>query len=288
MINNLRWAELLPSVATDMSPFVKSLGKFQNSLGLYGVGTGIAGLEGVNQIIKEVHAAHAVWTRPDQEHAKPSFTRFAFGVLNVTGYGLYGAGAGGFLGRYGTGGGLLLVTASNVLKQHFLPEEKTYHPDNPILPLHRSDIATDVPPAAGRGGTGFEDIAPYARALSPSPSASPVPSAAPVTVPEPNDPWLHAGAMEAGMRRPASPDSFGQVPRPLHSAPVTGAAVREMPTAVNPVAAAAVADLQRRSRSRSLPDLGSTPPTDTVPWQSGSARQAMTSLGRNGARPHTR
>lgn len=183
MVDNVRWADLLPSVATDGAPFVKSLGKFQDSLALYGLGTGIAGLEGLNQIGREVRAAHAIWTRPDQEHVKPSLRRLAFGVLNVAGYGLYGAGAGGGLGRYGTGGGLLLVTASNVLKQHFLPSEEMYRPANvPLLPLHRSDVAR------------------YAQVLPPAP-------AAPATVPEPDDRWLRAGELESGTIRPAAPAS---------------------------------------------------------------------------------
>ncbi|MET9553569.1 hypothetical protein [Streptomyces sp. NPDC006645] len=174
MVSNVRWADLLPSVATDAAPFVKGLGKFQDSLAVYGVGTGIAGLEGLNQIVYEVRAAHAVWTRPDQEHVKPSLTRLAFGVLNVTGYGLYGAGAGGGLGRYGTGGGLLLVTASNVLKQHFLPAEEMYRPADPrpLLPLHRGDVAR------------------HARALTP-------------VTPGPDDRWLRAGELESGTVRPA-------------------------------------------------------------------------------------
>ncbi|WP_405501272.1 hypothetical protein OG501_21680 [Streptomyces niveus] len=173
MVNNVGWADLLPSVATDAAPFVKSLGKFQDSLATYGVGTGIAGLEGLNQIVYEANAARAIWMKPDQEHVKPSLTRLAFGVLNATGYALYGAGAGGGLGRYATGGGLLLVTASNVLKQHFLPAEEMYRPPRPdaILPLHRGDVAR------------------FARARPP---------AAPVA----EDRWLRAGELESGMLRP--------------------------------------------------------------------------------------
>lgn len=223
MVNNVRWADLLPSVATDGAPFVKSLGKFQDSLALYGVGTGIAGLEGLNQMAVEVRAAHAVWTRPDQEHVKPSLTRFAFGALNVVGYGLYGAGAGGGLGRYGTGGGLLLVTASNVLKQHFLPAEEMYRPADPtpLLPLHRGDVAR------------------YAR------TAPLVPPAAP----RPDDRWLRAGELESGTVRPA-PDTVSVVP------PVSE-------TLNSAVAAAAVVVPRRgRSRSlsdiNSAPPVGST------------------------------
>lgn len=196
MVNNVRWADLLPSVATDAAPFVKGLGKFQDSLAVYGVGTGIAGLEGLNQIAYEVRAAHAVWTRPDQEHVKPSLTRLAFGALNVVGYGLYGAGAGGGLGRYGTGGGLLLVTASNVLKQHFLPAEEMYRPADPtpLLPLHR-------------------DVARYARA-------------APPAAPGSDDRWLRAGELESGTIRTASDAASGVPPAPetLNSA-VAAAAV---------------------------------------------------------------
>ncbi|MEV8365136.1 hypothetical protein [Streptomyces niveus] len=174
MVNNVGWADLLPSVATDAAPFVKGLGKFQDSLATYGVGTGIAGLEGLNQIVYEANAARAIWMKPDQEHVKPSLTRLAFGVLNATGYALYGAGAGGGLGRYATGGGLLLVTASNVLKQHFLPADEMYRPPRPeaILPLHRGDVAR------------------FARARPPA--------APPVA----DDRWLRAGELESGTLRP--------------------------------------------------------------------------------------
>ncbi|MEV8423986.1 hypothetical protein [Streptomyces niveus] len=174
MVNNVGWADLLPSVATDAAPFVKGLGKFQDSLATYGVGTGIAGLEGLNQIVYEANAARAIWMKPDQEHVKPSLTRLAFGVLNATGYALYGAGAGGGLGRYATGGGLLLVTASNVLKQHFLPAEEMYRPPRPeaILPLHQGDVAR------------------FARARPPA--------APPVA----DDRWLRAGELESGTLRP--------------------------------------------------------------------------------------
>ncbi|MFD4112193.1 hypothetical protein ACFWSJ_01915 [Streptomyces niveus] len=177
MVNNVGWVDLLPSVATDAAPFVKSLGKFQDSLATYGVGTGIAGLEGLNQIVYEANAARAIWMKPDQEHVKPSLTRLAFGVLNATGYALYGAGAGGGLGRYATGGGLLLVTASNVLKQHFLPAEEMYRPPRPeaILPLHRGDVAR------------------FARARPPA--------APPVA----DDRWLRAGELESGTLRPPPP-----------------------------------------------------------------------------------
>ncbi|MFE5840536.1 hypothetical protein ACFQ7N_02695 [Streptomyces niveus] len=177
MVNNVGWADLLPSVATDAAPFVKGLGKFQDSLATYGVGTGIAGLEGLNQIVYEANAARAIWMKPDQEHVKPSLTRLAFGVLNATGYALYGAGAGGGLGRYATGGGLLLVTASNVLKQHFLPADEMYRPPRPeaILPLHRGDVAR------------------FARARPPA--------APPVA----DDRWLRAGELESGTLRPPPP-----------------------------------------------------------------------------------
>jgi hypothetical protein len=175
VVNNVGWADLLPSVATDAAPFVKSLGKFQDSLATYGVGTGIAGLEGLNQIVYEANAACAIWMKPDQEHVKPSLTRLAFGVLNATGYALYGAGAGGGLGRYATGGGLLLVTASNVLKQHFLPADEMYRPPRPdaILPLHRGDVARFA-------------------------------AARPLAAPGPDDRWLRAGVLESGTLRPPS------------------------------------------------------------------------------------
>ncbi|MFD7502267.1 hypothetical protein [Streptomyces sp. NPDC059850] len=305
MVNNLRWSELLPSVATDVSPFVKSLGKFQDSLGLYGVGTGIAGLEGLNRIIQETHAAYTVWMRPDQEHVKPSLPRFAFGVLNVAGYGIYGAGAGGVLGRYATGGGLLLVTASNVMKQHFLPEEETHRRRDPILPLHRSDVAADMRPAAG-GVPDPGDVARYA-ALSP---------ATPTAAPGPDDRWLMAGGLESGtLRRRVPSGAPGHAPTPPTGAPVTGAlpppAVRPgtgtpvgapavhrangagteprpaagdappqapaaasgvlpAPGAVNPVAAAAAACLPQRGRSHSLPNLNPAPQADTAAPRRGS------------------
>lgn len=237
MVDNVRWADLLPSVATDGAPFVKSLGKFQDSLAIYGLGTGIAGLEGLNQIGREVRAAHAIWTRPDQEHVKPSLRRLAFGVLNVAGYGLYGAGAGGGLGRYGTGGGLLLVTASNVLKQHFLPSEEMYRPANvPLLPLHRSDVAR------------------YAQVLPPAPAPAPAP-ATPATVPAPDDRWLRAAELESGTIRPAAPES----------APASGAG------SVNSAVAAAAVGVPRRGRSRSLPDVKAGPPVGTSTARRGSA-----------------
>ncbi|WP_167756135.1 hypothetical protein [Streptomyces sp. 4R-3d] len=195
MVNNVGWADLLPSVATDAAPFVKSLGKFQDSLATYGVGTGIAGLEGLNQVVYEANAARAIWMKPDQEHVKPSLTRLAFGVLNATGYALYGAGAGGGLGRYATGGGLLLVTASNVLKQHFLPAEEMYRPPRPdaILPLHRGDVAR------------------FARARPP---------AAP---PGADDRWLRAGELESGTLRP--PPASAAEPATVNSVVAATAAV---------------------------------------------------------------
>ncbi|MDQ0808323.1 hypothetical protein QFZ63_000037 [Streptomyces sp. B3I7] len=240
VVDNLRWAELLPCVATDLSPFVKSLGKFQDSLGLYGLGTGIAGLEGVNHIIKEVHAAYQVWMQPDQEHVKPSFTRFAFGVVNVAGYGLYGAGAGGFLGRYGTGGGLLLVTASNVLKQHFLPVEQRYRPKDPVLPLYRSDTAANLSPAADGGDTSNPIvIARCARMMLPTPSASPDALAVSPATPGQEDRWLEAGIVETGTVRPVSSGPHGQVHRSPRGTPVSGAAVGEIPITVHSAAAVA-------------------------------------------------
>lgn len=288
VVNNLGWAELLPSVATDVSPFVKSLGKFQDSLGLYGVGTGIAGLEGVNQIINEARAAYGVWMQPDQEHVKPSLARCAFGVVNVAGYGLYGAGAGGLLGRYGTGGGLLLVTASNVLKQHFLPVEQRHRPESTVLPLYRSDTAANVPPAAGRGDTpDLGDIARYARALLPAPSAPPDALVAPPAAPDPNDRWLQADLVETGMVRPVPSGPRGQVHRPLGGTPVT-AAVGGTLNIVNPVAAAAGARPQRQGRSRSLPDIRTAPPADTAVWPPGNTRRAVASSRSDGARRRIR
>lgn len=284
MVNNLGWAELLPSVATDLSPFVKGLGKFQDSLGLYGVGTGIAGLEGVNQIVKETRAAYGVWMRPDQEHIKPSLRRFAFGVANVAGYGLYGAGAGGFLGSYGTGGGLLLVTASNVLKQHFLPVEQKYYPTNPVLPLYRTDTAVNVPPVAGHGDTpGLGDIARHARALLPAPSAFPDALVAPPAAPGPDDRWVRAGRMETGMVRPVPSGPHNQVHRPL-DAPATGAAASGTPDIVHSVTAATGDRLQRQGRSRSLPDITA----DTAVWRPGNTRRAVSSSRSDGARRRIR
>ncbi|MEV5646086.1 hypothetical protein AB0L67_39260 [Streptomyces flaveolus] len=289
MVNNLRWAELLPSVATDLSPFVKSLGKFQDSLCLYGIGTGVAGLEGVNQIIKEARAVCGIWMRPDQEHIKPSLTRFAFGVVNVAGYGLYGAGAGGFLGRYGTGGGLLLVTASNVLKQHFLPEEQMYRPDNLALPLHRSDNAANVPPAAVRADAlDLGDIARYAQALLPAPPTSPDPLAVPLAASDPSDRWLQAGMMETGMVRSAPSGPSSQVHRPLAGTPVTHAVVGGTLDIVNRVAATAGASLQWQGRPRSLPDIRTAPPADTVAWRRGVIEHAVTSPRSDAARRRTR
>ncbi|MEU9222561.1 hypothetical protein AB0D47_39425 [Streptomyces sp. NPDC048376] len=288
MVNNLRWAELLPSVATDLSPFVKSLGKFQDNLSLYGIGTGIAGLDGVNQIIKETRAACGIWMRPDQEHIKPSLTRFAFGVVNVAGYGLYGAGAGGFLGRYGTGGGLLLVTASNVLKQHFLPAEQTYRPDGPVLPLHRSDTAANVPPAAGRADVSeLENIARYAQALLPAPPTSPDPLVAPLAAPDPNDRWLQSGVMETGMVRPVPSGPGNQVHRLLAGIPVTDAAVGGTRNIVNPVAATAGASPQWQGCSRSLPDIRTATPADTETWRRGTTEYAVASSRSTGERRRT-
>lgn len=289
VVNNLRWAELLPSMATDLSPFVKSLGKFHDSLGLYGAGTGIAGLEGVNQIIKEAHAFYGIWMRPDQEHVKPSLTRFAFGLLNVTGYGLYGAGAGGLLGRYGTGGGLLLVTASNVLKQHFLPVEQRYYPDNPILPLYRSSGAANVPPTTGYSDTAGlgANIAWYAH-LSPASSDSPVPPLAPSAAPNPNDRWLQAGVTETGIVRPMPSGRRGQIHRPLAGAPATGAAAGGTLAIVNPVAAAAGASTKQRGRSRSLPDLRPELPADTAARRRGSTGYTVPPSHADGARRRAR
>ncbi|MFF0515539.1 hypothetical protein [Streptomyces sp. NPDC004250] len=285
MVDNLRWADLLPSIATDVSPFIKSLGKFQDNLALYGAGTGIAGLEGVNQIIKEVHAAYGVWMQPDQEHVKPSFTRLAFGVANVAGYGLYGAGAGGFLGRYGTGGGLLLVTVSNVLKQHFLPAEQRYRPESPILPQYRSDTVANVAPAAGRGDAPDPGpIARHARALLPTPSASLDALAAPPAAPDPEDRWLRAGEMETGKVRPMPSGPRGQVHRLLGGNPVAGAAVDRTPDIMNPVAAAAGAGLQRQGRPRSLPDIRNAPPTDPA----GNTRRPVSSSRSDGVRRRIR
>ncbi|MEV4047072.1 hypothetical protein [Streptomyces sp. NPDC049744] len=288
MVNNLRWAELLTSIATDLSPFVKSLGKFEDNLHIYGIGTGIAGLEGMNQIIKETRAAYGIWMRPDQEHTKPSLARFAFGVVNAAGYGLYGAGAAGFLGRYGTGGGLLLVTASNVLKQHFLPAEQTYRPDDPVLPLHPSDTAANLPPAAARADVPeLVNIARYARALLPAPPTSPDPLIAPLAAPDPNDRWLQAGAMETGMVRPVPSGPRSQVQRPLTRMPVTDAA-GGAPEPVNPVAATAGASPYRQGWSRSLPDIKTAPPAHTETWRRGTTEYAVTSSRSASARRRTR
>ncbi|RRR86559.1 hypothetical protein [Streptomyces sp. RP5T] len=285
MVNNLGWGDLLPSVATDLSPFIKSLGKFQDSLGLYGAGTGMAGLEGVNQIIKEVHAAYGVWMQPEQEHIKPSFTRFAFGVVNVAGYGLYGAGAGGFLGRHGTGGGLLLVTASNVLKQHFLPVEQRYRPENPVLPLHRSDTVANMPLAGDCGNMPNPgDIARYARTTLPTPSTSPDALAVSPAAPDPESRWLEADMMEKGMVGASPSGPRGQIHTSLRGTPVTGAAVGEIPGIANAAAAAADAGLQRQGRSRSLPNVSTASPADTA----GGARRPVASSRSDSARPRTR
>ncbi|MEU9557208.1 hypothetical protein [Streptomyces fumanus] len=267
MVDNLQWSDLLPSAATDLSPLVKGLGKFRDNVPLYGVGTGIAGLEGVNQIIKEARAAYGIWMRPDQEHLKPSLRRLAFGVANVAGYSLYGAGAGGYLGGHATGGGLLLVTASNVIKQHFMPAERTYRPAGPILPLHRSDIAVDALSATGRGGAQDPgNVAQYALALLPASPASSGPPAAS----DPGNRWSRAGEMEAGMVRPARSGSHGEVHGPPAGTPVTGAAVGGAHGPVNPLAAAAGAGLQPRGRSRSLPDVRTASPAATAVGRQGS------------------
>lgn len=74
----------------------------------------------------------------------------------------------------------MLVTASNVLKQHFLPAEEMYRPPRPdaILPLHRGDVAR------------------FARARPP---------AAP---PGADDRWLRAGELESGtLRLPPAAES---------------------------------------------------------------------------------
>ncbi|MEU9747020.1 hypothetical protein [Streptomyces niveus] len=244
MVNNVGWADLLPSVAADAAPFVKSLGKFQDSLATYGVGTGIAGLEGLNQIVYEANAARAIWMKPDQEHVKPSLTRLAFGVLNATGYALYGAGAGGGLGRYATGGGLLLVTASNVLKQHFLPAEEMYRPPRPdaILPLHRGDVARF---AAAR------------------------PPAAPVA----DDRWLRAGELESGTLRPA----------PAPSAEAVTVAVNSVVAATAAVAVPR-RGRSRSLSDIELSDIHSAPPTPTAPPRRGSAGHTVPPTRPNSAR----
>ncbi|MGW6510347.1 hypothetical protein ACWGCP_22845 [Streptomyces niveus] len=247
MVNNVGWADLLPSVATDAAPFVKSLGKFQDSLATYGVGTGIAGLEGLNQIVYEANAARAIWMKPGQEHVKPSLTRLAFGVLNVTGYALYGAGAGGGLGRYGTGGGLLLVTASNVLKQHFLPTEEMYRPPRPeaILPLHRGDVAR------------------FARARPPA--------APPVA----DDRWLRAGELESGTLRPA--------PTPAAETEPVTVTVNSVVAAT----AAVAVPRRGRSRSLSdieLSALNPAPPTGPAAARRGSTGHAVPPSRPNSAR----
>lgn len=245
MVNNVGWADLLPSVATDAAPFVKSLGKFQDSLATYGVGTGIAGLEGLNQIVYEANAARAIWMKPEQEHVKPSLTRLAFGVLNATGYALYGAGAGGGLGRYATGGGLLLVTASNVLKQHFLPAEEMYRPPRPdaILPLHRGDVAR------------------FARARPP---------AAP---PGADDRWLRAGELESGTLRPP----------PTPAAETVTVAVNSVVAATAAVAVPR-RGRSRSLSDIELSDINSAPPTGPAAVRRGSTGHAVPPSRSNSAR----
>ncbi|MFD4695872.1 hypothetical protein [Streptomyces niveus] len=244
MVNNVGWADLLPSVATNAAPFVKGLGKFQDSLATYGVGTGIAGLEGLNQIVYEANAARAIWMKPDQEHVKPSLTRLAFGVLNATGYALYGAGAGGGLGRYGTGGGLLLVTASNVLKQHFLPAEEMYRPPRPdaILPLHQGDVAR------------------FARARPPT---------APLVA---DDRWLRAGELESGTLRPP-PAAPTPAPETVNSVVAATAAV-SVPRRGR---SRSLSDIE-------LSDINSAPSTGTVAGRRGSAGHAVPPSRPNSAR----
>lgn len=131
---------LLSAAPADLSPLVKGIGKLVQHPVVYGVGTGLAGLDGINQIVDEARAAYAIYKRPYEIHDQPSAIRVANGIVNVAGYTLYGAGSAGAVSSAGTGAGLLLVALSNIAKQHLLPEREKYIP---ALPLHH--IPATVP-----------------------------------------------------------------------------------------------------------------------------------------------
>ncbi|GAB2793093.1 hypothetical protein [Streptomyces daliensis] len=169
-LNGVQLNEWLTSAANDLSPAVKAVGKFKDSVQTYGVGTGIAGLEGLNMVLNEAALAYAIYRKPDEVHEKPSLIRAVGGTLNMTGFGLYGAGSAG--STYMAGAGLMLVTAANVVKQHFTPEREMYYPQSPILPLYERPGQGVAPEPAPLTGV----------VVVPS---TPVPSPAPVTPPPP-------------------------------------------------------------------------------------------------------
>lgn len=153
---------LLSAAPADLSPLIKGIGKLTQHPVVYAVGTGLAGLDGINQIVDEARAAYAIYKRPYEIHDQPSALRVANGIVNVAGYALYGAGSADAVSSTGSGAGLLLVALSNIAKQHFLPERGKYIPalplyctpvtvpsqplvqhTTPILPPERSNLTAD-------------------------------------------------------------------------------------------------------------------------------------------------
>lgn len=139
----------------------------------------------------------------------------------------------------------MLVTASNVLKQHFLPAEEMYRPPRPdaILPLHRGDVAR------------------FARARPPA--------APPVA----DDRWLRAGELESGTLRPPSTPAAETVTVAVNSVVAATAAV-----------AVPRRGRSRSLSDIELSDINSAPPTGPAAVRRGSTGHAVPPSRSNSAR----
>ncbi|MGW7515690.1 hypothetical protein ACWGJ2_08850 [Streptomyces sp. NPDC054796] len=268
--------EWLTSAANDLSPAVKAVGKFKDSVQTYGVGTGIAGLEGLNMVLNEAALAYAIYRKPDEVHEKPSLIRAVGGTLNLTGFGLYGAGSVG--STYMAGAGLALVTAANVVKQHFTPEREMYYPQSPILPLYERH-GREAPSALPGQGAAPEPapltgvvVVPSTPVTSPAPvtppppvarQAQPAPSlqgsdasrAAPPSTPPSTPPTTRRAAAAYSPAPSAAPST--------RSGHETGNGPRQAPDArayLFPERVAAASARPARGRSHSMPDIRSMSP----------------------------
>ncbi|MEV0036443.1 hypothetical protein [Streptomyces sp. NPDC050804] len=256
---------LLPHMGSAAAPLVKGIGKFTSHQLTYAVGSALGGLDGLNQVSTEVYAVYNMWKNPDRGHPKPNLLRAVNGVANMAGNALDGAGNYGAVSTRVWAGGLVLLGASMVAKNHLLASGKAPEPN--VLPLHRLPAGDAVPAMA-------DAAAP--RVQNPPPAREAVDTSAPV--PASRGPLA---AVAAG----TSPSAPGQGARstgsstPLPYSP-------HVPVPMTMAKAAAVQAGRHRGPSR--PRADSVPQRTVTPAQDTTARARTTSdplpHGRHGVR----
>lgn len=129
---------LIIGAINGVPPLFKAFGKFEDSLPIYGLGTGLGGLDGLYQLSRQLYAAYHISRYPDKGHVKPDYSRAVHGIMNMAGYALYGASSAGALPPDWAGAGLLVVGLGGFVKPYLPAQTDMYYPPLPMhaLPSH--------------------------------------------------------------------------------------------------------------------------------------------------------